>query len=105
MHLRSSINDLPQLDELPSTPTSVPQGAGKRQWESGKVGYERWAVAQLLSKSRVLEGDRSGVIGIAEQAKDVGATDDLKAAVAGHAGIDHGPDESMEANSLDASSH
>ncbi|EIN10910.1 Mis12-domain-containing protein [Punctularia strigosozonata HHB-11173 SS5] len=96
MQLRSSVSELPPVEELPSTSPSLPQGAGKRQWEVGKPGYEQWAVSQLLAKSRTRVGDKSGVIGMVERSKGVGSTEHLRAAVSGPGGTGSVDDESME---------
>jgi kinetochore protein Mis12/MTW1 len=73
MYRKSS--SLPPLDEKLSvvTQTSEP---GKRQWETGRSGYTRWAVGQLLTKAG--EGESWGVGSVVESAYGVGTSGDVK---------------------------
>jgi kinetochore protein Mis12/MTW1 len=53
MAMHKSVSTLPELS--PATVTMLSEfqhtEAGKRKWETGKLGYVNWAIAQLLAKS------------------------------------------------------
>ena len=77
---------LPTLD--PATKASFAQfqltDPGKRQWETSKTGYLKWAVGQLLAKAReedsVAGGGSSAVDILNATMAEVGGADQLRAA-------------------------
>lgn len=80
-----TVSGLPSLDratvaELSQYQMSEP---GKRQWETSKTGYLKWAVGQLIGRIRA-EGESSAVVSeIEQQAASIGSADDLQKAAEG----------------------
>ena len=72
--LRASTQALPSFEELPTAPAGyqrIAPGGGKRQWEVGREGYERWAMSQLMGKARAGAGDKAGVTGMVKKAEEI----------------------------------
>lgn len=80
----NSVAALPPLD--PAIVASINQIAlsdpGKRQWETSKTGYLKWAVGQLLDKTvEDGTGGRSNLDTLTERVSDVGNANSLRTAV------------------------
>jgi len=98
VQLFESVASLPHAD--PST-TALQQkpDPGKRLWETGKAGYINWAIAQLISKSKMQRPSHAGsiIVGNAvEQASSVGDTQDIKSLLDNVSGGDNDEDEDMD---------
>lgn len=53
---------------------------GKRQWETSKAGYLKWAVNQLMARARGAGEDSSSVHEMRRNAEELGQAEDLKSA-------------------------